>query len=120
MPSPVLPLNGPLPTAVGLFVVLLLVGSTVAVVVRFLPVPYESVLALVGAIIGVALGQGTLPSIGGDLILFVLLPGLLFDAGYRLRWPLLRQNLIPSLPWPPPAWGSPPLSSASSATGRSD
>ena len=94
MPAPALQLNDLLPTGVGLVLVLLVVGSTVAVVVRFLPVPYESVLALVGAIIGLTLGQGMLPSFGGDLILFVLLPGLLFEAGYRLPWPLLRQNLL--------------------------
>jgi CPA1 family monovalent cation:H+ antiporter len=39
-------------------------------------------------------GRGATASIGGDLILFVLLPGLLFDTGFRLRWPLLRQNLL--------------------------
>jgi CPA1 family monovalent cation:H+ antiporter len=94
MPVPALELNGLLPAGVGLVVLLLLVGSTVAVVVRFLPVPYESVLALVGAILGLTLGQGMVPSLGGDLILFVLLPGLVFEAGYRLRWPLLRQNLL--------------------------
>lgn len=87
-------MNGLLPTGVGLVVVLLLVGSTVAVLVRFVPVPYESVLALLGVIVGLTLGPGTLPGLGGDLILFVLLPGLLFEAGFRLRWPLLRQNLL--------------------------
>jgi monovalent cation:H+ antiporter, CPA1 family len=79
---------------VGLVVLLLIVGSTVAVLVRFVPVPYESVLALIGLIVGVTVGPGELPGVGGDLILFVLLPGLLFDAGFRLEWRLLRQNLL--------------------------
>lgn len=82
-----------LTTGVGLVVVLLLVGSAVALAVRVLPVPYESALALVGLIAGATLGHGQLPSIGGPLILFVLLPGLLFDAGFRLEWPVLRHNL---------------------------
>jgi len=83
-----------LPAGVGLIVLLLLVGSTVALLVRFLPVPYESVLAVIGLIVGVALGRGELPSLGGSLILFVLLPGLLFEAAFRLSWGLLRQNLV--------------------------
>lgn len=87
-------MNAPLPTGVGLVVILLLVGSAVAVVVRFVPLPYESVLALIGLIVGLTVGPGDLPRVGGDLILFVLLPGLLFEAGFRLRWPLLRQNLV--------------------------
>ncbi len=77
--------NDLLPGGVGLVVVLLLVGSAVAVLVRHLPVPYESVLALIGLIAGVAVGREGLPSAGGDLILFVPLPGLLFEAGYRLE-----------------------------------
>jgi NhaP-type Na+/H+ or K+/H+ antiporter len=56
MPGASFELDGVLPTGVGLVVVLLLVGSTVAVLVRFLPVPHESVLALVGAIIGLTYG----------------------------------------------------------------
>lgn len=82
-----------LQTRVGLFVVLLLVGSAVAILVRFVPVPAETALALIGLLVGVTLGPGELPSIGGDLILFVLLPGLLFDAAFRLEWRLLRLNL---------------------------
>jgi len=91
---PLASMNATLPTGVGLVVVLLLVGSAVAVVVRFLPLPYESVLALIGVVVGVTLGRGSLPGVSGDLILFVLLPGLLFEAGFRLRWALLRENLV--------------------------
>lgn len=86
-------LAGSLQAPVVLFVVLLLVGSTVAVVDRFVPVPYESLLALFGLVVGFTIGSGRLPAIGGDLILFVLLPGLLFDAAYRLDWQVLRGNL---------------------------
>jgi monovalent cation:H+ antiporter, CPA1 family len=82
-----------LQTGVALFVLLLLVGSAVAVLVRLVPVPYESALALTGLILGIVLGPGELPSLGGDLILFLLLPGLLFNAAFRLEWGLLRQNL---------------------------
>lgn len=87
------PMSDPLQARVGLFVVLLLVGSAVAVIVRFVPVPYESILAVTGLVAGIAVGPGELPNAGGDLILFVLLPGLLFDAAFRLDWTLLRQNL---------------------------
>lgn len=82
-----------LQTGVTLFVLLLLVGSAVAVGVRLVPLPYESVLALIGLAIGLTVGSGGLPGLGGDLILFVLLPGLLFNAALRLEWPLLRLNL---------------------------
>lgn len=78
----------------GLFVLLLILGGGVAVLVRFVPVPYESALAAIGLAVGVTVGPGELPSVGGDLILLVLLPGLLFDAAFRLEWPLLRQNLL--------------------------
>jgi monovalent cation:H+ antiporter, CPA1 family len=78
---------------VGLFVLLLILGSAVAVLVRFVPVPYESALAAIGLVAGVTIGSGELPRVGGDLILLVLLPGLLFDAAFRLEWRLLRQNL---------------------------
>jgi NhaP-type Na+/H+ or K+/H+ antiporter len=91
--SPV-PVNDLLPTGVGLVVLLLLVGSTVAVVVRWIAVPAESLLAVIGLAVGAIIGRGELPSIGGSLILFVLLPGLIFTAGFRLDWRLLRQNLI--------------------------
>jgi monovalent cation:H+ antiporter, CPA1 family len=91
---PLASMNATVTTGVGLVVVLLLVGSAVAVVVRFLPLPYESVLALIGVLVGATLGRGALPVVSGDLILFVLLPGLLFEAGFRLRWALLRQNLV--------------------------
>lgn len=88
-------MNDLLPAGVGLVVALLVVGSAAALIVRVLPLPYESVMALIGLIAGATLGHGELPSIGGALILFVLLPGLLFDAGFRLEWRLLRQNLPP-------------------------
>jgi CPA1 family monovalent cation:H+ antiporter len=79
---------------VVLVVLLLLIGSAVAVFVRLVPLPYESVLALIGLAIGVTIDTSGLPGVGGDLILFVLLPGLLFNAAFRLEWRLLRQNLV--------------------------
>src|SRR5262249_48957991 len=65
-----------------------------AVVVRWIAVPAETLLAVLGLAVGAIIGRGELPSIGGNLILFVLLPGLIFTAGFRLDWRLLRQNLL--------------------------
>ena len=79
-------------TGVAGFVLLLLVAAVVGVLVQRIPIPYVVALALIG------LGAGSL--VGGQpfhlthsLILFVLLPGLLFEAAFHLRWSQLRQNL---------------------------
>jgi CPA1 family monovalent cation:H+ antiporter len=80
--------------SVAVFVAVLVVASVVAVMVKAIPVPYASAMALVGLAAGVALGPAALHvRVTPSLVLFVLLPGLLFEAGFRLSWAQLRPNL---------------------------
>lgn len=83
-------------TRVANFVLILMVAALVALLVKIVPIPYVSALALVGAVAGAFGGSG---SAGFDvhltpsLILFALLPGLLFEAAFNLSLPELRRNL---------------------------
>lgn len=84
---------------VSAFVALLMAASAVAILVKLVPIPYVSALALAGLGAGALLGPGPLAALPltHDLILFVLLPGLLFEASFRLSWGHLRANLAPVL-----------------------
>ncbi|MBO0683954.1 MAG: cation:proton antiporter [Candidatus Dormibacteraeota bacterium] len=75
------------------FVLALMATSVIALLARALPVPYESALALAGLGAGILVGPLD-TGFAHSLILSVLLPGLLFDASYRLSWKLLRGNLV--------------------------
>jgi CPA1 family monovalent cation:H+ antiporter len=78
---------------VAAFVVLLMVAAAAAVLVKLIPVPYVTALAIIGAVSGIFLHlQGALLS--RSLILFVLLPGLLFEAAFNLDWRRLRADLV--------------------------
>src|SRR5215831_4714137 len=74
------------------FILILMAAAVVAIVVEVVPVPYVSALALVGLAAGPVLGHGQVHLTQG-LVLFVLLPGLLFEAAFNLSWALLRSNL---------------------------
>ena len=80
-------------TRVETFVLLLMAACAVALLVKAVPVPYVSALALVGLLGGLLLGPGQL-QLTHSLILFVLLPGLLFEAAFNLSWRELRANLV--------------------------
>jgi CPA1 family monovalent cation:H+ antiporter len=75
------------------FVLLLMAACAVALLVKAVPVPYVSALALVGLLAGLVVGRGQL-QLTHALILFVLLPGLLFEAAFNLSWRELRANLV--------------------------
>ncbi|MDQ6900095.1 MAG: cation:proton antiporter [Candidatus Dormibacteraeota bacterium] len=82
-----------LQASLTLFVVLLLVASVVAILVKAVPVPYEVALAVVGLAAGSL--AATIPfQLTPTVILAAFLPGLLFEAAYRLDWRLLRRNLV--------------------------
>ncbi|HKF77280.1 MAG TPA: cation:proton antiporter, partial [Candidatus Dormibacteraeota bacterium] len=81
-----------LETRVAGFVFVLMAAAAAALLVEVVPVPYVTVLAMVGLAAGPILGHETLPLTQG-LILFVLLPGLLFEAAFNLSWAQLRANL---------------------------
>jgi len=75
------------------FVVLLLAAAILATLARGLPVPYLTQLAVLGAIASPLLA-GRAPVLDHSLILFVVLPGLLFEAAFNLDWRHLRDNLL--------------------------
>jgi CPA1 family monovalent cation:H+ antiporter len=82
-----------LPT-IELFVGLLGVAALVALVARPLRLPYTVALVVVGLAIGAladAVGVGGELDVSPELVLLVLLPGLVFDAAYRLRVTELRR-----------------------------
>jgi monovalent cation:H+ antiporter, CPA1 family len=65
----------------------------VALIARWVPICYESALAVAGLGAGVVFGPVE-TGVAHSLILFVFLPGLLFEASYRLSWRHLRGNLV--------------------------
>jgi CPA1 family monovalent cation:H+ antiporter len=77
---------------VAAFVVLLMVAVGATVVVRLIPIPYVVVLALVGALSGVFLHLPAVP-LTRSLILFIVLPGLLFEAAFNLEWRRVLSDL---------------------------
>ncbi|MDB5076446.1 MAG: Na+/H+ antiporter [Chloroflexi bacterium] len=73
---------------------LLIVVALVASVVRFIRIPYEITLVLVGLLLALAPGVPRI-AISPGVILLVFLPVLLFHAGYNLPLTDLRINLLP-------------------------
>jgi monovalent cation:H+ antiporter, CPA1 family len=81
---------------ISIFIVLLLIASGVAMVTRWVLVPYTLALVLVGLLIS---PLHFLPAvhISPELILLIFLPALLFEAAWNLRLQHLRENLAPIL-----------------------
>lgn len=79
-------------TQVTAFVVVLMVAAVIGVIVRRVPVPYVTALAVVGLAAGLT-GIKQPFHFTPNLILFVLVPGLLFEAAFNLRWRHLWGNL---------------------------
>ena len=81
--------------AIRIFVALLGLAAIVAIVVRPLRLPYSVALVLVG--LGAGLVEtvaiaGPEPVVPPEVVLVVLLPGLVFEAGYRLDLTHLRRS----------------------------
>jgi CPA1 family monovalent cation:H+ antiporter len=85
--------EGEVPHAVELLVGLLGLAAFVAIVARPLRVPYTVALVVAGLVVGIVGGAAGIPSIdvSPDIVLLVLLPGLVFEAAYRLRLAELRR-----------------------------
>jgi len=82
--------------AIRTFVALLGVAAIVAIVVRPLRLPYSVGLVLVGLVAGLVETlaiKGPEPVVPPEVVLVVLLPGLVFEAGYRLDVIHLRRSL---------------------------
>ena len=74
---------------IELFVLLVIVATAVALLTRRSALPYSVALVLAGLAISV-LFRGAQLRVGPDLILAVLLPGLVFEAAYKLDLAELR------------------------------
>ena len=81
--------------AIELLVGLLALAGLVAIVARPLRLPYTVALVIAGLAVGAmaaALGQAAI-QVTPELVLIALLPGLVFEAAYRLRLDELRRWL---------------------------
>ncbi|MGB9178712.1 MAG: Na+/H+ antiporter [Pyrinomonadaceae bacterium] len=81
---------------ITIFITLLLIASVVAMLTKWIRVPYTLALVIVGLAIS---PMHFLPPvhISPDLILLIFLPALLFEAAWNLRLSELRANLLPIL-----------------------
>ena len=82
-----------IPHAIELLVGLLGLAAFVAIVARPLRLPYTVALVVAGLAVGIVAGAAGVPSldVSPDIVLLVLLPGLVFEAAYRLRLAELRR-----------------------------
>ena len=82
-----------IPHAVELLVGLLGLAAFVAIVARPLRLPYTVALVVAGLLVGIGANAVGYPSVdvSPEIVLLVLLPGLVFEAAYRLRIRDLRR-----------------------------
>lgn len=78
-------------------VLLLAIGSAVALIVKRITLPYTVALVLVGLALAFLPGGLIEFDINADLILFILVPPLLFEATLHLPWRKLKADLVPVL-----------------------
>ena len=75
-------------------VLMLAIAALVAVVANRLRFPFTVALVVVGLLASV-LGSVVAVDVSPDVILFLLVPPLLFEATLQLPWPKLRADLVP-------------------------
>ena len=75
-------------------VLMLAIAALVAVVAKRLRFPFTVALVVVGLLASV-LGEVVSVDVSPDVILFLLVPPLLFEATLQLPWPKLRADLVP-------------------------
>jgi len=82
-----------IPLAIELLVGLLGLAALVAIVARPLRLPYTVALVVAGLLVGIGASAFGYPGVNvpPELVLLVLLPGLVFEAAYRLRIAELRR-----------------------------
>jgi len=82
-----------IPHAIELLVGLLALAAAVAVIARPLRVPYTVALVVAGLLVGIGAAAAGFPAVAvsPEVVLVVLLPGLVFEAAYRLRVAELRR-----------------------------
>lgn len=75
------------------FIVVLIVAAIVAVTVKYVRFPYMIALVLAGMAIGFVGLQGlAIPTLTEDLVFFVFIPGLIFEAAIALNVNRLMEN----------------------------
>src|SRR4028118_580330 len=79
------------------FLLVLSVSLTVAtlpqIISWFRHIPYTLLLVIVG--LGLAFVDVRLVTLSPELILFIFLPPLLFEAAWNLKWAELKRDLVP-------------------------
>ncbi|MBB4197964.1 sodium:proton exchanger [Rhodoblastus sphagnicola] len=75
---------------------MLAIAMLVAIVARRLRLPYTVGLALVGGVLA-WFGTRRLPALTSELLYYLILPPLLFEAALTLRWRELKRDLPPIL-----------------------
>lgn len=78
-------------------VILLAIAAAVALLVKRIRIPYTVALVLVGLALAFLPADLIDIDVNADLILFVLVPPLLFEATLVLPWPKLKADLLPVL-----------------------
>jgi hypothetical protein len=80
------------------FLPVLLVALSAASLPRIFPwlrqVPYTLLLVIVG--LGLALVEVRLIDLSPGMILLIFLPPILFEAAWKMKWPDLQRELVPS------------------------
>ena len=77
--------------AIWLFVAFVGAAAVVGLLTRRLALPYSVALVLLGLAVGILAGRPVV-AVTPELVLLVLLPGLVFEAAYGLRWDVLRRS----------------------------
>ena len=77
--------------AIRLFVAFVALAAVIGLLTYRRALPFSVALVVLGLGVSVLAG-GPVVSVTPDLVLLVLLPGLVFDAAYRLDWHHLRQS----------------------------
>ena len=82
-----------IPHAIELLVGLLGLAALVAIIARPIRLPYTVALVVAGLLVGIGASAFGYPGVNvpPELVLLVLLPGLVFEAAYRLRVAELRR-----------------------------
>jgi CPA1 family monovalent cation:H+ antiporter len=80
------------PVALLLLVALLVALPLIAFVADRLRLPYTVVMVLVGLVVSVPPLAGNVIEVSPEVAVTVLLPGLVFEAAYRLDWNELRRS----------------------------
>lgn len=86
-------LGAPMQTE-AIFILLLVLATSVAIATRRLRVPYTVALVVAGLVIG-PLNLIEAPQLTREILFFVFLPGLLFEAAYHLDYGDFRRHLFP-------------------------